>query len=196
VAQFRAFRTNHEFGDKFEKDERCPVSWVSCYDATAYCNSLSCKEGFQECYEIPTGSKDSFLVLQDRDGYRLPTEQEWEFACRAGAKTKCSYGVPDEELANNYAWWFDNARREGVHLSFPVASLKPNDFGLFDMHGNVAEWCQDSSVKPVPGAEKPYGVRGGSFRSGFRDLGSTLGFPAAGHRQEDFIGFRLVRTVH
>jgi formylglycine-generating enzyme required for sulfatase activity len=71
-------------------------------------------------------------------GYRLPTEAEWEFACRAGASTSRYYGVTDT-LLTNYAWYLLNA----ADHTWPVASLNPNDFGLFGMQGNAVEWVYD-----------------------------------------------------
>jgi len=91
-----------------------------------------------------------------RTGYRLATEAEWEYACRAGAKTGYSYGEA-EELVDRYAW-FD---RKSVSKSHPVGLLKPNDLGLFDMHGNVWEWCDDAFDK---GASRRVS-RGGSWNT-------------------------------
>jgi eukaryotic-like serine/threonine-protein kinase len=199
VKQFRAFRENHEFDSKAAPEENCPVNWVSWYDAAAFCNWLSKKEGYRECYQVMPGERLEFFPdYLERDGYRLPTEQEWEFACRAGAQTKCSFGVQDEELANHYAQWFGNARSNGIRRSFPVALLKPNDFGLFDMNGNVDNWCQESAVLPSDQlllGELASGVRGVGFSGDFRGLGSDQRFTTLRIRKDNQIGFRPVRTL-
>jgi hypothetical protein len=207
VAQFRSLWKDPHFGDedasdlkfnrevKFAKDERCPVSWVSWYDAAAYCNWLSDREGLRECYCLRKSWLGPYFEYQDRGGYRLPTDEEWLLACRAGAETRCGFGIPDEELANAYAWWNDNARREGTHLSFPVGLLKPNEFGLFDLHGNVAEWCQGSFAKAFLAGNQRSSIRGGNFRFDFRKLSSDTGSPYVRNWQEDSTGFRPVRPI-
>ncbi len=124
-----------------------PVIGMTWYEAAWYCNWLSHQEGIPEdhwCY-IPNSNglysegmkaKDRFWELK---GYRLPTESEWEYACRAGTTTSRYYGQ-SESLLEKYAWFQSN----GDNKSHPVAQRKPNDFGLFDMYGNVYEWCYDS----------------------------------------------------
>ena len=83
-------------------------------------------------------------AVQSQTGYavRLPSEVEWEYACRAGTSTKYYFG-DDESQLSNYAWWYGNAYNVGEGYAHAVGQLLPNDFGLYDMHGNVGEWCED-----------------------------------------------------
>src|SRR5208282_774010 len=119
---------------------------VDWYAASAYCNWLSEREGIPEdqwCYLKNTqGAYAEGMKLApdylSRGGYRLPTEAEMEYACRAGAVTSRYYGETEELLAN-YAWYQKNS----TERTWPVGLLKPNDLGLFDMHGNVWTWCQE-----------------------------------------------------
>jgi formylglycine-generating enzyme required for sulfatase activity len=83
--------------------------------------------------------KANFLELE---GYRLPTESEWESAARGGTLTSRFFGS-DRGLLPNYAWYLDNSKQQGM---LPVGSLRPNPFGLFELYGNASEWCQDVAV--------------------------------------------------
>ncbi|MGO8752342.1 MAG: protein kinase domain-containing protein [Thermoguttaceae bacterium] len=123
-----------------------PIGGRTWYIAAAYCNWLSKQEGIAEdqwCY-APNSSGQYAEGMRlaagrsNRTGYRLPSEAEWEYACRAGAVTSRYYGET-VELLGRYAWYM--ATTNGWH-TFPVATMKPNDFGLFDMLGNSEEWCQ------------------------------------------------------
>jgi formylglycine-generating enzyme required for sulfatase activity len=184
VEQFQRFCEEYKPAKPYAPapTKECPAIFVSWYDAAAYCNWLSKREGIAEaqwCYEIKRGAVPALaastvgllgsalgprpllaaaLVFPQRTdhddlygnqtkikagylglkGYRLPTEAEWEYACRAGSTVSYSFGEP-AELLERYGW-FDRNSLGQLH---PVALLKPNDLGLFDMHGNVWQWTHD-----------------------------------------------------
>jgi formylglycine-generating enzyme required for sulfatase activity len=192
-------------------DPTCPIGGVIWYEAAAYCNWLSQQEGIpadQWCYE--TNARGQVVKLKANylslTGYRLPTEAEMEYACRAGAVTSRYYGETVELLAK-YGWYFQNSKER----TWPVGGKEPNDLGLFDMHGNVKTWCQESyKVYPAPKGDeavedKEYDLginpqtarvlRGGSFdgqasddRSAYRSGGVPTG--RVSHQ-----GFRPARTL-
>ena len=123
---------------------------VSWYDAAAYCNRLSEREGIareQWCY-VPNDKGDYAEGMTVKanalslSGYRLPAEAEWELACRAGSVTPWAMGEA-EDLLGKYAWYAVNSPSQ----SRPVGSLRPNDLGLFDLHGNAWEWCNNRFVE-------------------------------------------------
>lgn len=115
-------------------DDR-PVNRVSWYDAIDFCNRLSEREGLAPAYR-----RDGNDVSWDTaaNGYRLLTEAEWEYACRAGTRTRYSFGDDEGELSE-YAWYGKNSG----YRTHPVGTRQPNPWGLYDMHGNVYEWVQD-----------------------------------------------------
>jgi serine/threonine protein kinase/formylglycine-generating enzyme required for sulfatase activity len=146
--QFLRFRPEFSHNEmRRYPDAACPIGGVMWYEAAAYCNWLSEQEGIPEeqwCYERnEKGEYAGGMKLAPnylgRTGYRLPTEAEWEYACRAGAWTSRYYGET-EELLPRYGWYIKNSGER----TRAVGSKKPNDLGLFDSHGNVFSWCQES----------------------------------------------------
>jgi formylglycine-generating enzyme required for sulfatase activity/tetratricopeptide (TPR) repeat protein len=147
VAQYKRFQADFVHTVMHRSPEGdCPVLGVTWYEAVEYCNWLSGEEGLPEnqwCY-VPNAQgryAEGMQLASDwlsRQGYRLPTEVEWEYASRAGTVTSYGFGE-SRELLGRYAWYLDNSQER----SWPVGSLLPNALGLFDMHGNVLNWCQD-----------------------------------------------------
>jgi formylglycine-generating enzyme required for sulfatase activity len=201
--------------------------YVSWYDAAAYCNWLSEQEEIPKgewCYEpnqagkYAEGMKLTSNYLH-RTGYRLPTEAEWEYACRARTDTRYAFGE-SAEVMGKYACFLANS----LSRTYPVGMFKPNDFGLWDMHGNLWEWTQDAYIPFTIGGsgkvswggtviglssiEEKEGIlsiadgvrdsrvlRGGSFISQMEWLRCTNNtFVAPGSRASDF-GFRPSRTL-
>jgi hypothetical protein len=199
VGQFLAFERNHKIDKSVARTVDSPVNMVSWYAATEYCNWLSQQEGIpkdQWCYRIDkNGMLDFVPDYQSRTGYRLPTEAEWEFACRAGAQTLLSFGSADQELLGKYAWWIGNAHADGERRCFPVGLLKPNDFGLFDMHGNVAELCQEPTTPVRLINDVACGGRGGCYFSPGRGIACDRNFVVGRTMEQAHIGFRPVRSL-
>ncbi len=209
VAQYLRFFPKHPYGNDVAPTPDCPINYISWYDVARYCRRLSEKEGLPEEEMIfpPVENirPDRPLVLPanwlERTGYRWPTEAEWEYACRAGTTTKRFFGNADDALAR-YGWWRTNAEER----CWPVGSLRPNPFGLFDVLGNVGEWCYDQKLPygaaPAPGGAAitimpgpPRVVRGGSFRLLSKDLRPAkrdASDPTAGYSAH---GFRVARTI-
>jgi len=186
------------------KDPNCPVEQIRWKDAAEYCNARSRLEGLAPCYD-PNTWKCDFAS----DGYRLPTEAEWEYACRAGAPTEYSFGDSPSDLTQ-YAWFNENCTRS----SQPVGRKKPNPWGLYDMYGNVWEWCNDfyeegyyrrspQSDPRGPETGRTRVLRGGCWnsrcdkcRSAYRSY-EDPGYTDAcfGRDIQGMVGFRCVRRA-
>ncbi len=196
VEQFLRFRKDHFYDTSSAPSVDCPINKVSWFDATAYCNWVSEQEGIpktQLCYEPNSDEKDGVglkLVpdFLERKGYRLPTEAEWEYACRAGSETPYAFG-DSIELLGSYAWFDGNA----LGSSHGVGMLKPNDFGLFDMHGNLWEWC--SKVESSRNSEPTHVVRGGSLNDLPANLRSFSNFSSVPDFRSFNFGFRIVKSL-
>ena len=160
------------------------ATYVSWDDAGAYCEKLS--------------------EAEDKT-YRLPTEAEWEYACRAGTTTRWSFGN-DEKALGDYAWYYKNADNAGEKYAHQVGLKKPNAFGMYDMHGNVWEWCHDyygedyyqqspekDPTGPTSGSSRV--LRGGSWSSSTRHSRSANRDRNDAVSRYYFFGFRLVREL-
>jgi hypothetical protein len=188
IDQFRRFRPDASFSLDVAKDAQCPANKVSYFDAIRYCQWLSAQEGIAEdqmCYgpQIDATPPDLSPERLERTGYRLPTEVEWEYVCRAGSTTPWFCGINQPHL-EAFAWFEADAReRLG-----PVGLLRPNPYGLFDMAGNAAEWCHATVI------DGKYVLRGGAYNSAASTLRSDARYTQSA-TPWSFTGFRIARTI-
>ena len=212
--------------EHYMRSRSCPVGSICWYKAARFCNWLSAQDPRiprdQWCY--PDGIGPGIDIPQEsveRTGYRLPTEAEWEYFCRAGTVTSRHCGVSEDEFPNvlgRYAWTFSNS---GDHL-WPVGSLLPNEFGLFDTLGNAWEYCHEgpfrvSSAPNVYDLDYPNGtqeapagdrpripnlqpkshryLRGGCFNYSPAQARAAYRYEVEAELPEAGFGFRVVRTI-
>ena len=188
---------------RWQDNPQNPVERVRWRDAKMYCNERSIMEGLTPCYDE---KKEGLPCNYEANGYRLPTEAEWEYACRGGGELLYDFG-PQSKL-KQFAWYEENSNQR----THPVGQKKPNSWGLLDMYGNVSEWCEDvyqaEYYKQSPAADPkgPAGagketksvLRGGSWKSSlnmcratFRQAERTGDTDACFYT--DYCGFRCVR---
>jgi formylglycine-generating enzyme required for sulfatase activity len=182
------------------KDPRKPLDQINWTDATMYCNERSLAEDLEPCYDEETWDCN-FAA----NGYRLPTEAEWEYACRAGTSSQYSFGNTAQKI-RAHAWFADNSSK----TTQPVGQKQPNPWGLYDMHGNVSEWCNDFYAEdyykqsperdpkgPAEGKERV--LRGGAWNSSADSCRSTYraSDPSINDTclASDAIGFRCVKNA-
>ena len=194
-AQYQAITGKNPSG--FAEDATAPqrpVEKVSWDDAVAFCNQLSAKEGLSPAYATKGGT---VTLIPKASGYRLPTEAEWEYAARGGTKPDGTTYAGSEEIAT-VAWYSDN----GDRTTHPVATKAANGLGLYDMSGNVWDWCWDwyadygsaAQTNPTGAAWGTYRVRrGGSW--GGDASGCAVSYRGIGNPIFQYInfGFRVVR---
>jgi formylglycine-generating enzyme required for sulfatase activity len=192
---------------RFKQDgAKLPVENVSWFDAIEFCNQLSEKEGLTPVYTITgTGNGRTVTWNRDENGYRLPTEAEWEYACRAGTTTTFYTGNNITTSQANYdgtSPYNNNPAGLYKRKTTTVGSFEANAWGLCDMNGNVWEWCWDwygyyimgSQTDPIGPASGTYRVlRGGSWFDGGRNLRSAIRFNYYPSNRNYFFGFRVVR---
>jgi formylglycine-generating enzyme required for sulfatase activity len=190
------------------KGDNLPVEEVSWYDAVEYCNKRSQKEGLTPAYTINKNQSDpnninSYDTVKwtvtwnkNANGYRLPTEAEWEYACRAGTTTAYNTGA---NISDNTGWYIANSGSK----THPVGQKSANAWGLYDMHGNVLEWCWDWYGNYSSGAQTDTAgavtgsyrvIRGGYWGYYWQALRSAQREGDNPSLRVNTIGFRLVRS--
>lgn len=186
-----------------------PVSRISWTDAAKYCNARSRNEKLEPCYDENTWECDF-----TKNGYRLPTEAEWEYACRAGTTTTYYFGDDVNELSKYANYWPDAAKyyeamadigiwEKPLPTLQPVGQKKPNSWGLYDMLGNVREWCNDwydETYYTRSPESNPQGPEKGEYKvtrgGGYID-GNARCYDRSPHKMDVHwacVGFRCVRN--
>jgi formylglycine-generating enzyme required for sulfatase activity len=219
-----AQRAGYATDDWSKEPDECPVVWVRWLDAILFCNFLSARSGLTPCYAVSGSGRYSTESdattgnaamsakvewIRSSNGYRLPTEAEWEYVCRAGTTTPWFHGDDSTELSR-YAWYDESQQSTEEYLLthtrprcllHEVRRKLPNPWGIYDMIGNAAEWCGDSRrAYSTDRARNPEGPP--SNRKAIRGGGGVLAHTRCAARSEFIqyrlssgLGFRCVRGV-
>ena len=167
------------------KGDNLPVENVSWYDAVKFCNELSMKKGLFPVYTI---NGEGVTWDKSANGFRLPTLEEWFFAAIGGQ----DYDYPGSNNLDEVAWYYNNSNEQ----THPVARKKANGYGLYDMVGNVQEWCWDSSWGDKDSRE----TCGENWYSGYAQDAYSIGYETGywlwrpADSRDERLGFRIVRT--
>ncbi len=194
--------TNFGVGDNY------PAYYISWYDAVEFCNALSVKESLEKVYTIDKDTEDinntsdnddiKWTVTADftKNGYRLPTESEWEYAAGGGKDTKTRFaGTNNKDDLVKYAWYKDNNISSGTK---EVGTRKSNSLDLYDMSGNVWEWCWDLYAEydtPTTDSELEYVFRGGGSSDDANKCRVTSRGSDTPDSRYDALGFRVARSL-
>lgn len=200
-------------------DDRLPANYVNWFDAVEFCNALSLGEKLHACY---TRTGETVVLDSKANGYRLPSEAEWEYACRADRHPRSAYSFGDEESKLvDYGWFFINSGNSLLPMSttwdldklenwgcrvHAVGEKRPSEWKLYDMHGNVWEWCTDwyhesydgaptTGVPWIEPASEGRVIRGGSFGRAAVLARSAFRFGYHPSFRWNYLGFRPARSV-
>jgi formylglycine-generating enzyme required for sulfatase activity len=212
MSQFLRFRPDYEVNWNVSQELDAAVNNIVWFDAAAFCNWLSEQEGLPEsewCFQPDDNGnagvmrvKPDYLSLQ---GYRFPTEAEWEFVCRSGTHTSRYFGATDR-LLSSYAWYSKNSNERAMTKA---SRLRPNDSGIFGLYGNAAEWTMSLPLVHVfeksslldleefnlAADAESRGLRGGSFLSHANYLRSATRYGNPPNYRDINSGLRVVRRM-
>jgi len=175
----------------YEKIPKNPVEEILWQDAILFCNKLSEMQGLDVCYTKKSNLAYDWHYDSKKNGYRLPTEKEWEYAAKAGTKNRWA-GTDVEESVDDYAWFHENSKGS----TQPVKTKKPNEWGFYDMSGNVYEWCWDKYDPKNHKLIAARCIRGGHWYTEHKtDLQISNRQSHDLNSRESSVGFRIARSI-